>query len=316
MSKSRILYVQKFLKEHTDEEHQATVSDIMDFLQKENIETTAKTIRGDIEQLIEIGNDIIVNDGNPKHYFCGNRPFEFAEILLLINATQASHFIPCSQIQGLIEKLSRFVSKNKRKELNPTLITDKNKCVETNVYNAVELLNTAKNERKKVNFKYRDWNPKGKKIFRHNGKIYNFSPFGILWSDDKYYSVGYCDSHEKIVTFRVDRMIDVQISEQTAESMPENFNLSYYYEKVVQMYDCELQDVTLVCENLKMFAIRDKFGDNLKSKIVDSEHFEVTVNVAPSPTFLAWVFTFGGAIKIKSPTDVVETYHKMLESAK
>jgi predicted DNA-binding transcriptional regulator YafY len=111
-------------------------------------------------------------------------------------------------------------------------------------------------------------------------------------------------------------MIDVQISEQTAEPMPENFNLSYYYENVVQMYDCELQDVTLVCENLKMFAIRDKFGDNLKSKIVDNEHFEVTVNVAPSPTFLAWVFTFGGAIKIKSPTDVVETYHIMLESAK
>jgi hypothetical protein len=42
----------------------------------------------------------------------------------------------------------------------------------------------------------------------------------------------------------------------------------------------------------------DRFGERVRTHIVDKEHFAVTVEVSVSPTFFAWVFTFGGTMTI------------------
>jgi hypothetical protein len=51
MSKSRILYVQKYLEEYTDEEHQVTLADISEYLKNQGIESSPKTFLRDIEEL-------------------------------------------------------------------------------------------------------------------------------------------------------------------------------------------------------------------------------------------------------------------------
>ena len=35
------------------------------------------------------------------------------------------------------------------------------------------------------------------------------------------------------------------------------------------------------------------------------DSFRAVVDAAPSPPFFAWVFTFGGAIRIEGPADVL-----------
>ena len=51
--------------------------------------------------------------------------------------------------------------------------------------------------------------------------------------------------------------------------------------------------------------IVDRFGTGLETKQTSDERFQVTVEVSLSPTFYAWVFRFGGEIRILSPAKAV-----------
>ena len=45
--------------------------------------------------------------------------------------------------------------------------------------------------------------------------------------------------------------------------------------------------------------------------MVYAKHFRATVDVAPTPPFFSWVFTFGGAIRIEEPAEVLEKMRDM-----
>ena len=60
------------------------------------------------------------------------------------------------------------------------------------------------------------------------------------------------------------------------------------------MYHDMPQRVTLLCENRTMRNIIDHFGEDVDTEVVDANHFRATVDVAPTPPFFSWVFTFGG----------------------
>ena len=72
------------------------------------------------------------------------------------------------------------------------------------------------------------------------------------------------------------------------------------------MFKGEEADVVLECKNEFMKYIIDRFGEDVDTDPVSRTTFEARVRVALSPTFYAWVFTFGGGIKIKSPDKAVE----------
>lgn len=57
--KVRILYVLKYLWQNVDENHLATVADILDTLADEDIKVERHALAADIEQLIVFGIDIV-----------------------------------------------------------------------------------------------------------------------------------------------------------------------------------------------------------------------------------------------------------------
>ena len=57
--------------------------------------------------------------------------------------------------------------------------------------------------------------------------------------------------------------------------------------------------------------IVDRFGTNLETTPSKDGYFRVTVEVSLSPTFYAWVFQFGGAIKILTPEKAVNEITEM-----
>ena len=86
---------------------------------------------------------------------------------------------------------------------------------------------------------------------------------------------------------------------------------------VLQMFDGNEEEceVTLTAENKYMLNIIDRFGEDIQTVIVDSEHFSAKVTVRPSSTFFSWVFQFCGGIRITEPTEIVSAYRSMLEQA-
>jgi predicted DNA-binding transcriptional regulator YafY len=79
------------------------------------------------------------------------------------------------------------------------------------------------------------------------------------------------------------------------------------------MYDDDIFTVELKCENSLMNAVIDNFGENVVVRPADCGHFIATVEVSANPPFYAWVFTFGGKIKILSPKSVVDEFKTHLK---
>ena len=313
--KSRILYIKRLLDEQTDEDHPITITDILTFLESEGIQASRQTVAREIEQLIESGVDVVCNKGKPTQYFIGNRYFELPELKLLIDAVQASRIIPPIKATALIETLSGFASYHQAEELKRSLYTDKQiRPVDSKVYITVDLLYTAVNAQKKIIYKYFDWNADKKRIYKH-GQSNSFSPYGLVWNNDRYYTVGWSDSHGKIIVLRVDRIATPKLTDEFAVKKPEDFDIAHYAQSAVQMYNSPVRKITLICENEMMKHVIDRFGEDVHTEITDENHFTAFVEVPASPTFFAWVFTFSGGIRVTATEDVAAAYQEMVAAA-
>ena len=74
-------------------------------------------------------------------------------------------------------------------------------------------------------------------MYKHRRKVYHFSPYGLVWNSDRYYAVGWSDNHGKIITLRVDRIAVPKLTDADAVPKPEGFDMAFYAERVIQMYD-------------------------------------------------------------------------------
>jgi predicted DNA-binding transcriptional regulator YafY len=309
-SKSRILYIKKYLESQTDENHPAAMTDILAYLEKEGIPASRKTVKQDIALPLESGVDVVCNDGHHYEYFIGERHFEFPELKLLVDAAQAFKFLSEAKTAVLIDKLSAFGSVHQAGELNRQLYGDKQvKTENERVYITVDLLHTAIHAGKQVSFRYFEYDRDKKKTYKHGGYIYAFSPYALLWNSEKYYAVGFSTKHGKVIAFRVDRMAKPKLLDTPAVPKPEDCDVSLYRKSIFQMYGgVNPQKVTLRCENTMMKSIIDSFGESVETAVLDDGHFTVVVDVSLSPTFYGWVFSFTGSIRIISPQNAVAEY--------
>ena len=82
------------------------------------------------------------------------------------------------------------------------------------------------------------------------------------------------------------------------------------------MFAGDIKEVSLICTNDTMDSMVDRFGEKVFTEIIDEEHFRLKVELAESHVFYAWVFGFGGKVKIEAPEDMKAAYKRMLEDAK
>lgn len=315
-SKERLIELLRFLFRLTDEQHPVSTNDIIDHFRSMGEIIDRKTVKQDIDMLARLGYDIITVRGTHNVYFVGSRLFELAEIKLLVDAVESSKFITTKKSIELAKKLASLVSVYQAADLKRHVyIADRVKPKNEQIYYLIDSINTAINENRQISFLYFEYNANREKVLRNDGKQYLFSPYGLVWNEDNYYAVGYSEKHEKIVTFRVDRMVRVQITDIPVIPAALDFNLAEYARQVFDMYDGKTETVSLKCANRVMKAILDRFGGNVRTEPIDSETFRADMEVSVSQTFFGWVFQFGGDIKIIGPKQVVEQYTRLLQEA-
>ena len=308
--KIRLLCLLDLLNRETDEQHPMTIAEILRQLEKIGITANWKTVKNDLVQLEDSeGVDLICNKGRELEYFIGNRHFEMPELKLLVDAVLASRFISHKKSKALIDKLTDFTSRHQTNQLNRNLHIEKHaKTDNERVLYAVDMLNTAINAKQKVAFKYYEYDSRKKKVYKHN-RIYIFSPYGLVWNSDCYYVIGYSESHDKIIKFRVDRIAAPKLPEEAAKPIPSDFDISVYTKNIFNMFDdSPLRDVSLKCENVLMKNVIDRFGEDVEADVLDTEHFIARVKVSASPAFYGWVFGFAGKMEITAPADIRKAY--------
>ena len=311
-SKARLLMLVKMLYEKTDDQNSMNTFQILDYLREQKIHSNDKTLRRDMALLSELGFDVIVDHSKPNRYHIGDRGFDLAEVKLLIDAVASSRFVTEKKSQELGEKLAKLASEHKRPQLIRHIhATNRVKTDNEEIFYTVDIVNEAINAKKKIAFKYTEYNRYKEKVFRNYGEVYELSPYALFWNEDYYYVVGWSDKHENVSVFRTDRLYKPEILTENVTPEPAGFSLEDYSKKVFEMYDGEEVDVVLECKNEFMKYIIDRFGEDVDAEPVSRTTFEARVKVALSPTFYAWVFTFAGGIRIVSPDKAVEEIVKM-----
>ncbi len=311
-TKARILYIYKLLMEETDKEHNITIQQIIDKLEGQGISAFRKTVIADIEQLRNFGADIVGVRSSQNRYYMNSRLFSLSEIKLLIDAVECSQFITPTKSAELIEKLGSLTSRHHNNRLGCHIyLPQRLKSDNEEIYNIVDSVNTAVNKNHQIAFRYYDYDVEKNKVFRNGGERYILSPYGMTWEDGRYYVIGYSGKHGKIVTFRVDRMNGVEITDDVCVPPTDDFSITDFVNKVFRMYDDEIVTVTLRCKNELMKSVIDRFGADVRTVPFSKNYFNAVVDVAVSQTFFGWVFQFGGDIKIVKPVSVKKTFLEM-----
>lgn len=311
-TKARILHIYKLLLQETDKEHDITIQQIIDRLEAQGISAYRKTVIADIEQLQDFGVDIVGVRSSQNRYYMRSSLFSLSEIKLLIDAVECSQLITPSKSAELIEKLGSLTSSyNKDKLCCHIYLSERLKSDNEEIYKVIDSVNIAVNLNRQISFLYYEYDGEKNKVLRNGGERYVLSPYGMTWEDGRYYVIGFSVKHDKIITFRVDRMSSVEISEDVCTPKPDDFSIVDYVNKVFRMYDDEIVTVTLRCKNELMKSVIDRFGLDVKTEPCSKSSFNAIVDVAASQTFFGWVFQFGGDIRIVKPAKVKRAFLEM-----
>ncbi|MGN0317063.1 MAG: helix-turn-helix transcriptional regulator [Lachnospira sp.] len=312
--KLKLVYLMNILYERTDEEHGMTMSEIIDALAEYDVTAERKSIYSDIETLKDYGMDIIkYKEGRNWYYSCASRDFEEAELKLIIDSIQASRFITVKKSNELIEKLEKLASKYQAKKLQRQVyVTDRVKTINEKIYFNVDKIHTAIYKDVKIRFQYFQWNVKKEMVLKHNGAFYEISPCALSWDDENYYLVGYDDSACQLKHFRVDKMLNIEITNdcRTGKDQYAELNWADYSKSVFGMFSGKEQSVRLKCSNDFVGIILDRFGTDVILIPDNDETFVVNLNVVVSPQFIGWVVALGDGVKVIGPDSVVEEMKK------
>ncbi len=317
--KLKLYYIIDYFKKYSDEEHTVSVSDIIDYLAENGITAERKSIYRDIEAITELGYEIISVHDKRFTYYLAEREFETAELRMLVDAVAASRFITKKKSSELIKKLEALTTVYTARKLNSQVfVANRIKASNESIYYNVDAIHNAIAENSKINFVYFDWDKNKRRVYRHNGKIYEVSPWALVWNNENYYLVAYDSDEGKIRHYRVDRMMSIMTVNKPRDGKDDfrEADTAQYTKKFFGMYDGEITKVTLNCSQEITNAVIDMFGSEVKFiPQTDGKTFNVTVELAVSPVFLSWVFMFGGQVKIVSPKNVAEKLKDMARTA-
>lgn len=237
--KQKLLYIAKYLMENTDEFHSVTTPQLIQYLNSQGIKAERKSIYNDIDTLNDFGMDIIRSDEHHGGYMLASRPFELAEVKLLVDLVQSSKFITEKKSRELIQKLETLTSKYDAKAMQRQVeIVGRSKTPNENIYYNVDFIHSAISKNVKIRFHYFNWNEEKKMQLRHDGAWYEVNPWKLTWDDENYYLIAYDEASEKMKFYRVDKILDILLTEEprVGREAFENMDMAEFSKKTFGMF--------------------------------------------------------------------------------
>lgn len=318
--KLKLLHLQQILCRQTDEEHPMTVPELLDALAARGIPAERKSIYRDLDQLRQFGLDVQCRRGRARApgWFVGGREFELAELKYLVDAVQASRFLTERKSHQLIDKLEGLSSVHQARQLRrQVFVSGRVKTMNESIYYTVDKLHAALSAQRAVTFRYFDYDMHHQRAFRHGGKRYHISPYGLIWSGESYYLVGYDEQSATLRHYRVDKMAQLVVTglPLTGKDRYPDFDPAVYGGKHFGMFAGTEQTVKLRCAGHMAGVVLDRFG--LDSILVpeEADTFTVTLSLVLSPQFFGWLFGLDGQVVLLSPQSAVEEYRQRLQQA-
>ena len=315
-SKLKLLYLIKIFYEKTDENHFLTMEQLIAQLDGYGIVAERKSLYRDIRLLGDFGIDIIAEkrDRNYFYHVCDRR-FELAELKLLVDSVQSARFITEKKSRELIKKLEGLASQYEAEDLqHQVFVTERVKSGNERILYNIDAVHRAIEKNRMIRFRYFNWNEKKQIVARHGGEFYEMSPWALTLAEENYYLVAYDRKNDMLKYFRMDKMqkIEELDTPRAGKEKYRQFDVADYSRKRFNMFDGPEMKVRLKCANSFAGVIIDRFGKDVFIHDQGDGHFEVSVNVAVSRQFYAWVLSMNDDIVITGPEEVLEDVRKFV----
>ena len=317
--KLKILFLMKMLLDETDRRHPLTMAEIINRLDEEGIKAERKSIYDDIELLKQFGLEIVTSRGKSAGYYIGSRDFEYQELTLLVDAVQSSKFLTEKKSRALIRKLESLTSVHEAARIEKQVhVAGRIKMQNESIYYNLDTIQRALAKKQRISFKYFDYDTKKDRVARKGGNLYLADPTGLIYIDDQYYLITYNAKHEDIVTYRVDRMMNITMTDEKAATIPaaKGFDVVEYSKRAFSMFDGRDERVELLADNALVNAMIDRFGKDVMIHEADEKTVRVFAPVTVSGAFFGWLAQYGSLIEIEQPKELREEFLAFLQGIK
>ena len=305
--KLKLLILKDFLLRRSDEKHPVTIPQIIEELSRYDIKAERKSLYDDLEALRLYGMDIIQSKGE---YYAGTRSFQTPELKLLVDSIQSSKFVTEKKTVSLIKKIEELTSIYDAQLLErQVFVRNRVKSMNESVYYNVDSISDAINQDRAIQFKYFEYTVRKERRIRKDGAWYRVSPFALMWDDENYYMVAWDAEADRLKHYRVDKMLEITSLSEPREGREAfaEVGMSAYAKKTFGMFTGQDRNVRIRFKSFLVGAVLDRFGRDVMIIPDGDDYFTVTLEVAVSPLFYSWVFSFGTDAEIISPDDIRET---------
>lgn len=251
-----------------------------------------------------------------KGWTLNNPPFTQHELRLIVDSVQASKFITQEKAKQLTNKIRKLTGAEGKDALNrQAYVYERVKSMNDSVVNDVDRIHQAILDDRQISFKYyhRTHDSRKPKRYSYDGKPCRVSPFALCWSNGNLYL--YAFDGRTFRHYRVDRMEQISRPlllprEGTAEYSEKN--ITARKAKVFNMYSGKEYNVQIRFHRTIVDSVIDEFGEQINMMYVDADHFTIKTPIELSPTFYAWIATFGKKAKILEPIEAINGMKKFI----
>lgn len=321
--KLKLLYLQRILLEHTDADHTITLSEIIRLLEGYGVTAERKSLYDDMEALRLYGMDVECRRGKNAAYYVASRPFDLAELKILVDAVQSSRFLTARKSRELIRKISSLTSRHEAKQLQREVyIPGRIKSMNESILYSIDAIQEAIAMNRQLSFRYTEWfltSGHGEIVRRRprrGGEPYVVSPWALVRDNDHYYLVAFDAKAGVIKHYRVDKISspDILKAERVGQEKFSQLDMTLYAQKFFGMFHGEEESVTICFHNHLIGVVMDRFGKEAHILPRDEDHFTMTARVNVSEQFFGWVFGLGDKVAVLSPPWVADRMREQLNS--
>lgn len=315
-SKIKLLKIWEILKQESDENRPLTTGQIIGRLADSGITCDRRTLYADIATLNSFGYEVVTQKGQHSNsYYIVDRSFDIPELRILIDAVQAASFISPKKTEELAGKIAALGGSYRADILKKNIVEfNTTKHNNEHIYYSVNVIEDAILSGKKIKFQYFDLTENQERKFRKNGEKYLVNPVAMVFSNDNYYMIGYHDNHDGVTTYRIDRMLNAEISEESIneKAKPKGLNASNHRKQSFFMYSGKTETVRFEADRDMLDVIYDKFGENTRIICLDEKRISFSAEIEISPVFFGWCCSFGERLKVVGPNSVVSEMAELL----
>lgn len=322
--KEKLIRVLQIL-ETTDKKTPMNATQMIDKLENEYRigKVDRRSIYRDISLLQSCGYAIEQSKDKKRGWYMKKHTFEDWEIKIMMDAVQQARCVSVDEAKELRERLMSLTSKRGRSRFSHMMKPIAgNVDVDEKIGQYIEIMLEAMFLHKKIEFQYTEVNDELQKVLRRNGKKYVLNLYEIYWSDNNYYLIGSHDNHDGLTNYRLDRIENLAISEETSVDAREKIGINpeliiqKYIQESVNHFSGETIRIEVEYEpnQVTNAILYDFSGKNVKVKKLDNGKCIATFKKMDSVTLTGWFMQYASMFKVVEPQklrDKVKTEMKI-----